>query len=349
MPRVSLALSSPGHARIFTCRSNASSRRGITALFGRSGSGKTTVLRCVAGLERVPRASVASTARSGRTLGASCPPTSGRWDTCSRNRACLPISTCGATCNTDCDGCRRRSGVSALNRRCATWDWSALLSHRADQLSGGRRQRVAIARALLTSPQLLLMDEPLSSLDRPQAEILPHLERLHDELSIPIVYVSHAIGEVMRLADHWRCWKRAGTRIRPDPGHADAARPAAGAPSRTPAASSTRGSRNTIRVSPELCPHCGGRLALLRAGRSANAPRAHRCARCQPGADARTVQYHQCAASDGLEVHRRSRSGAALVRLTGGRAAAGAHHPRSVAQLASRPGRACTRRSRASR
>src|SRR6185437_16184456 len=77
-----------------------------------------------------------------------------------------------------------------------------LLDRRPALLSGGQRQRVAIARALLSSPRLLLMDEPLSSLDEAsKAEILPHLERLHDVLSIPIVFVSHALPEVMRLAD----------------------------------------------------------------------------------------------------------------------------------------------------
>jgi molybdate transport system ATP-binding protein len=78
-----------------------------------------------------------------------------------------------------------------------------LLQQQSEQLSGGERQRVAIARALLTSPQLLLMDEPLSNLDqRSKAEILPHLERLRDQCAVPIVYVSHALGEIMRLADH---------------------------------------------------------------------------------------------------------------------------------------------------
>ena len=82
-------------------------------------------------------------------------------------------------------------------------DLSALLRQRAQRLSGGERQRVAIARALLTSPQLLLMDEPLSNLDRAsKADILPHLERLRDQSAIPLIYVSHALGEVMRLADH---------------------------------------------------------------------------------------------------------------------------------------------------
>jgi molybdate transport system ATP-binding protein len=71
------------------------------------------------------------------------------------------------------------------------------------RLSGGERQRVAIARALLTSPRLLLMDEPLAALDaKRKQEILPYLERLHDELAIPVLYVSHSPDEVARLADH---------------------------------------------------------------------------------------------------------------------------------------------------
>jgi len=78
-----------------------------------------------------------------------------------------------------------------------------LMARRPATLSGGERQRVAIARALATSPRLLLMDEPLAALDaQRKADILPYLERLHEALKIPVIYVSHALDEVARLADH---------------------------------------------------------------------------------------------------------------------------------------------------
>lgn len=178
---------------------------GITALFGASGSGKTTCLRILAGLE--PQA---------------------------RGRVCVA----GEIWQDSAQGIFRPVHQRALGyvfqeaslfdhlsvqdnlkygfkrtppaQRQHGWDHAVallgivhLLSRWPHELSGGERQRVAIGRALASSPNLLLMDEPLAALDATRkAEILPYLERLQVELSIPIIYVSHALDEVARLADH---------------------------------------------------------------------------------------------------------------------------------------------------
>jgi molybdate transport system ATP-binding protein len=177
--------------------------QGITALFGRSGAGKTTLLRCIAGLERAARASVCFNGEvwqderrfvptHRRPLGYVFQESSLFAHLDVRGNLEYGLHRVPAT--------QRRIG---FDQAVQFMGLESLLAHRADQLSGGQRQRVAIARALLASPQLLLMDEPLSNLDlASRADILPHLERLHDEWSIPIVYVSHEIGEVMRIADH---------------------------------------------------------------------------------------------------------------------------------------------------
>lgn len=175
--------------------------RGVTALFGPSGSGKTTALRCIAGLERA-----AGTLRFADETWQDerrFVPTHRRPIGYVFQEASL-FPHLSVRHNLEY-GWRQ---IAPAQRRVAFDDAvqllgiTPLLGRDPRHLSGGERQRVAIARALLTSPRLLLMDEPLSALDtRSKAEILPYLERLHDELAIPVIYVSHAPDEVARLAD----------------------------------------------------------------------------------------------------------------------------------------------------
>jgi len=179
--------------------------RGVTALFGHSGSGKTTLLRVLAGLERVAGARVAlgdevwqDDARKvfvpthERGIGyvfqeaSLFPHLSVRANLEFGRKRLKP-----AECRFDLMAVAELLGIERL------------LDASPATLSGGERQRAAIARTLLASPRLLLMDEPLAALDmRRKLEILPYLERLHDELALPVVYVSHAADEVARLADH---------------------------------------------------------------------------------------------------------------------------------------------------
>jgi molybdate transport system ATP-binding protein len=178
--------------------------RGVSALFGPSGCGKTTVLRALAGLERA----------AGRVaLGGEVwqDDASGRFVPTHRRELGYVIQEAALFPHLDVrrnlEYGQRRVAPAArridLDQVVALLGIGPLLARRPGTLSGGERQRVAIARALATSPRLLLMDEPLAALDAARkAEILPYLERLHETLAIPVVYVSHAIDEVARLADH---------------------------------------------------------------------------------------------------------------------------------------------------
>ena len=179
--------------------------KGVTALYGHSGSGKTTCLRCIAGLERASKAYVQINDEV--------------WQD-SHNDLFVPVHKralgyifqeaslfphLSVRANLEF-GLRR---IALKERRVDMAHATQLLgiSHLLERapknLSGGERQRVGIARALLTSPRLLLMDEPLAALDsQRKREIMPYLERLHAELDIPVLYVSHSQDEVARLADH---------------------------------------------------------------------------------------------------------------------------------------------------
>ncbi len=177
--------------------------RGVTALFGASGSGKTVLLRCIAGLERAEGGMLRvkdQVWQEGRKFLATH---QRRLGYVFQEASLFPhLSVRG---NLEY-GYKRTAPVERKLQFEKVLEWLGLenlVERDPAYLSGGERQRVAIGRALLASPQLLLMDEPLSALDAAsKLEIYPYLERLHSELDIPILYVSHALDEVARLADH---------------------------------------------------------------------------------------------------------------------------------------------------
>ncbi|MFA6971908.1 MAG: molybdenum ABC transporter ATP-binding protein [Gallionella sp.] len=176
---------------------------GVTALFGPSGSGKTTLLRCIAGLEcAAGKLSINGEVWQDDTIFV---PTHKRpLGYVFQEASLFPHLSIRANLEY---GYRRVNATDRKVQLNQVVEWLGLerLIERGDpaKLSGGERQRVAIGRALLTSPRILLMDEPLCALDTAsRQEILPYLERLHRELNIPVLYVSHAMDEVARLADH---------------------------------------------------------------------------------------------------------------------------------------------------
>jgi molybdate transport system ATP-binding protein len=177
--------------------------RGVTALFGPSGSGKTTLLRCVAGLERVSGAALSVSGAVWQDADTFVPTHRRRLGYVFQEASLL--AHLSVRRNLEYGMKRvppalRRGGLEASIELLGI---GSLLDRAPESLSGGERQRVAIARALAVSPELLLLDEPLASLDvARKQEILPYLERLHDDLDIPVIYVSHSPDEVARLADH---------------------------------------------------------------------------------------------------------------------------------------------------
>jgi molybdate transport system ATP-binding protein len=179
--------------------------RGVSALFGPSGCGKTTLLRCLAGLERAPGGRVAVDGETWQDDAAGVfVPTHRRAVGVVFQEASL-FEHLSVRANVEF-GWRRLAPAQrrvSVDEAVAWTGIEPLLARSAAGLSGGERQRVAIARALAVSPRLLLMDEPLAALDAARkAEILPAIERLNALSGITIVYVSHAIAEVARLADH---------------------------------------------------------------------------------------------------------------------------------------------------
>ena len=177
--------------------------RGVTALFGPSGSGKTSLLRCVAGLERPAEGLLNINGEVWQDSQLFLPPHQRALGYVFQEASLFQHLSVRDNLEYGFKRIPAHERRIDLDQALALLGIEHLLERMPARLSGGERQRVGIARALLTSPRLLLLDEPLAALDpQRKQEILPYLERLHDELDMPMLYVSHSPDEVARLADH---------------------------------------------------------------------------------------------------------------------------------------------------
>lgn len=177
---------------------------GITAIFGRSGSGKTTLVNAIAGLARPDNGTITV---DGECLfdsarGINLPVERRRIGYVFQDGRLFPHLTVRANLRYGYDLAEPAKRYVEYERVVDLLGLEALLGRRPGNLSGGEKQRVAIGRALLSSPQLLLMDEPLAALDPARKrEVLRYIARLHSEISVPIIYVTHAVEEIVQLAE----------------------------------------------------------------------------------------------------------------------------------------------------
>lgn len=172
----------------------------VLALFGASGSGKTTVLESIAGLRHPQkgRIEVGSRVLFSSAAGINLAPRSRRIGYVPQDSVLFPHMDVRRNILYGAD----RGGGVSLDRVLEILEIEPLLSRRVASLSGGERQRAALARALMSSPDLLLLDEPLAAVDiELRRRIVPCLRRIRDELSVPMIYVSHDAGEIRTIAD----------------------------------------------------------------------------------------------------------------------------------------------------
>ncbi|WP_448546902.1 molybdenum ABC transporter ATP-binding protein [Thalassotalea fusca] len=177
--------------------------RGIIAVFGASGSGKTTLLRCIAGLERPQRGELIVNDSVWQSADQYTPTHKRPLGYVFQEASLFPHLSARQNIAYAIKRAEEKVSEKFYQHVVDILGIGEILERYPDQLSGGERQRIAIARALVIKPKVLLMDEPLASLDYARKqEVLPYLERLHKSIDIPIIYVSHSMDEIMRLADY---------------------------------------------------------------------------------------------------------------------------------------------------
>jgi molybdate transport system ATP-binding protein len=176
---------------------------GVTALFGSSGCGKTTLLRLIAGLDRATGGELSVNGQTWQDASTFLPAYRRPLGYVFQEASLFPHLSIRRNLEYGMKRVAPAARKVSLEQAIDLLGIGHLLERKPDSLSGGERQRAGMARALAVSPRILLMDEPLAALDLARKqEILPYLEKLHDELDIPLLYVSHVPDEVARLADH---------------------------------------------------------------------------------------------------------------------------------------------------
>ena len=176
--------------------------RGVTVVFGPSGSGKTTLLRCLSGLEKAPSGYMKIADQVWQDEETFIPIQERKIGLVFQESRLFPHLSIQDNLLYGYQRTQPEERNLQLGEVAQVLNLEALLKRRPEKLSGGERQRVAIGRALLTSPKLLLMDEPLASLDMQiKAEIIPFIKRIESEFKTPIVYVTHSMNELLQLVD----------------------------------------------------------------------------------------------------------------------------------------------------